>query len=131
MCVSLSVCLSLSPTVTLALAALPHSLTLLLMLCARFHAFLSHCLDQVDALILVPMLWSSLSSWRTVVIVGLVLFARKKNVNLSALGLGVDFLQVVSIFSAFGFTWPIQLSSLFTVASASTFNFQIVAPGTT
>jgi hypothetical protein len=54
--------------------------------------------------------------------------ARWKGVNLSALGIGVDFLQVVSLFSSFGFAWPPQLTALFAASSAASFNDQLVAP---
>ncbi len=63
-----------------------------------------------------------------VVILALLVFARRKGVNLSALGIGVDFLQVVSLFSSFGFTWPAQLTSLFNASSVSSFNEQLMAP---
>ena len=51
-----------------------------------------------------------------------------KGVNLAALGIGVDFLQVVSMFSSFGFKWPVQLTKLFNAASLSSFNEQLMAP---
>ena len=54
--------------------------------------------------------------------------ARMKGVNLAALGIGVDFLQVVSMFSSFGFKWPVQLTKLFNAASLSSFNEQLMAP---
>jgi hypothetical protein len=54
--------------------------------------------------------------------------ARWKGVNLSALGIGVDFLQVVSLFSSFGFAWPPELTSLFAASSATSFSDQLVAP---
>jgi hypothetical protein len=54
--------------------------------------------------------------------------ARRKGVNLSALGIGIDFLQIVSMFTAFGFKWPGQLTSLFNMASTATFNEQMLAP---
>lgn len=63
-----------------------------------------------------------------VVIVGLLVLARRHGVNLSALGIGVDFLQVVSLFSSFGFTWPVALKGFFTAASTSSFNDQLMAP---
>jgi hypothetical protein len=64
----------------------------------------------------------------TVAIVGLLVLARRSGVNLSALGIGVDFLQVVSLFSSFGFEWPVQLTSLFNASSMSSFNDQLMAP---
>ncbi len=36
--------------------------------------------------------------------------------------------QVVSLFSSFGFEWPVQLNSLFAASSMSTFNDQLIAP---
>lgn len=63
-----------------------------------------------------------------VFLVGLLATARMKGVNLTALGIGVDFLQVVSVFTSFGFKWPIQLTTLFNAASISSFNEQLMAP---
>lgn len=59
---------------------------------------------------------------------GLLVFVQRMGVNLSALGIGVDFLQVVSLFSSFGFTWPIQLRSMFNASSVTSFNEQLFAP---
>jgi hypothetical protein len=61
-------------------------------------------------------------------VVALLVFARRFGINLSALGIGVDFLQVVSLFSSFGFNWPVQLTGLFNAASISSFNNQLLAP---
>jgi hypothetical protein len=36
--------------------------------------------------------------------------------------------QVVSVFSSFGFQWPVQLTKLFAASSMSTFNEQLMAP---
>jgi hypothetical protein len=47
---------------------------------------------------------------------------------MSALSLGVDFLQVVSIFTAFGFKWPAELNGVFTAASTASLNDQLLAP---
>ena len=58
----------------------------------------------------------------------LLVLAQRVGVNLAALGIGVDFLQVVSLFSSFGFEWPIQLRSLFNASSVSSFNEQLFAP---
>jgi hypothetical protein len=63
-----------------------------------------------------------------VVFLGVLAYARRMGVNLSALGIGVDFLQVVSLFSSFGFAWPSQLTSLFNASSVSSFNEQLMAP---
>ncbi len=56
----------------------------------------------------------------------LVLLARRAGISLSVVGVGVDFLQVVSLFSSFGFDWPVEMKSLFKMASASTVNEQLV-----
>jgi hypothetical protein len=61
-------------------------------------------------------------------IVALLVLARRYGVNLSALGIGVDFLQVVSLFSSFGFSWPPALTGLFNASSTSSFNDQLMAP---
>jgi hypothetical protein len=63
-----------------------------------------------------------------VAIIILLVLARKYGINLSALGIGVDFLQVVSLFSSFGFTWPPALTVLFNASSTSSFNDQLLAP---
>jgi hypothetical protein len=47
---------------------------------------------------------------------------------MSALGIGVDFLQIMSIFSSFKFKWPAAINKLFAYASATTYNDQLVAP---
>ena len=60
--------------------------------------------------------------------IALLISARRLGVNMSALGIGVDFLQIVSMFTAFGFQWPVELTSLFKVASTSTVNEQLMAP---
>ena len=61
-----------------------------------------------------------------VVLAVVYLAARKAQLSLSVIGVGVDFLQVVSLFSSFGFAWPEELTSLFKAASASTVNEQLV-----
>jgi hypothetical protein len=63
-----------------------------------------------------------------VCIVALLVTARRMGFNVSALGIGVDFLQVVSMFTAFGFKWPAALTALFKIASISSFNEQLLAP---
>ncbi len=63
-----------------------------------------------------------------VLAVAALVWARRVGVNMSALGIGVDFLQIVSMFTAFGFRWPSELTSLFKIASTSTFNEQLMAP---
>jgi hypothetical protein len=36
--------------------------------------------------------------------------------------------QVVSVFSSFGFKWPVQLTKLFAASSMTSFNDQLMAP---
>ena len=62
------------------------------------------------------------------VILGVIVYCRKKHVNMTALSVGVDFMQIVSIFSSFGFAWPSALHSVFTAASAAALNDQLLAP---
>ncbi len=59
----------------------------------------------------------------------LVYTAQKAGISLSVIGVAVDFLQVVSLFSSFGFQWPVQMTVLFKAASASTVNEQLVRGG--
>ena len=63
-----------------------------------------------------------------VVFIVLAAVAHKKRINMSALCIGVDFLQIISIFTSFDFQWPLSLKKLFAVASATTYNDQLVAP---
>jgi hypothetical protein len=67
-----------------------------------------------------------------VVVLALLMFAAywlsKKRINLSALGVGVDFLQVVSMFASFNFAWPVQLRGILNTVSASNLNIQLLAP---
>ena len=64
----------------------------------------------------------------TGVFIALAALAHKKRVNMSALGIGIDFLQIISIFTSFDFQWPVSLKKLFAIASATTYNDQLVAP---
>ena len=66
--------------------------------------------------------------YAAVFFIALAAYAHKKRVNMSALGIGVDFLQIMSIFTSFGFTWPANLKALFQYTSLSTFNDQMMAP---
>ncbi len=60
--------------------------------------------------------------------VSALLFAKKKGIDLSTVGIAVDFLQVLSILTSFGFKWPMILSNVFASASSVSFNEQLVAP---
>ena len=63
-----------------------------------------------------------------VVLVGVAVYFRKQHINGSIISIGLDFLQIFSIFTSLDFSWPPQLKSLFQAASASTFNTQVLAP---
>jgi hypothetical protein len=67
-----------------------------------------------------------------VTILALLMYAAywlsKKRINLSALGVGVDFLQVVSMFASFNFDWPVELRGILNTVSASNLNIQLLAP---
>jgi hypothetical protein len=67
-----------------------------------------------------------------VIILALLMYAAywlsKKRINLSALGVGVDFLQVVSMFASFNFDWPVELRGILNTVSASNLNIQLLAP---
>lgn len=65
---------------------------------------------------------------------GLVAFAagayyvHKKNVNLGVLVVGVDYLQVLSIFATTAVRWPSLLDNFYTGASIFSFNVNLTAP---
>jgi hypothetical protein len=58
--------------------------------------------------------------------VGFVL--NKKQVNLAVVSIGVDYLQVLAIFSQVRVTWPPSVRELLTTLSAFNLNIEIVAP---
>ncbi len=60
--------------------------------------------------------------------VTLLMIAKRKGIDLGTVGIAVDFLQVLSILTSFGFRWPIRLSNMFSTASSVSFNEQLVAP---
>jgi hypothetical protein len=59
-------------------------------------------------------------------VVGFVVVCQRMRVSLSALGIGIDFVQVLSLFSSFGFAWPPALTKLFKAASSSAVNEQLM-----
>jgi hypothetical protein len=63
-----------------------------------------------------------------VLLLVLAFLGRRKNINMTALSLGIDFLQIVSIFTSFGFLWPNELNDLFNAASVASLNDQLLAP---
>ena len=52
----------------------------------------------------------------------------KKQVNLAVISIGVDYLQVLAIFSQVKVQWPPAVRELLTVMSAFNLNIEIVAP---
>ena len=63
-----------------------------------------------------------------VLLFGIALYLRKRRINTTIISIGVDFMQIVSIFTNLNFSWPPQLKTLFQISSASTFNTQVLAP---
>ncbi len=62
------------------------------------------------------------------VVVSIAYWLDKKRVNLAALSIGIDFVQVIAMFGAFNFHWPPLASGLFSTMSAAAFNLQVLAP---
>ncbi len=60
--------------------------------------------------------------------VAIAVFLSKKKINFAGLSIGVDFLQVLSMFASFGFDWPPAIVSLFNAFSLINFNFELLAP---
>lgn len=56
------------------------------------------------------------------------MFLNKRKVNLAAVTIGFDFIQILSVFSGFDFSWPVELRDVFTTLSASNLNLELVAP---
>ena len=63
-----------------------------------------------------------------VALVGVGVFLRRHRVNTAMISIGLDFLQIMSIFTSLNFQWPAGLKTLFQLSSASTFNTQVLAP---
>lgn len=61
-------------------------------------------------------------------LLGFGVFLNKRRINLSGLSIGVDFLQICSMFSSFDFAWPAEAITLFDAMSASSLNIDIAAP---
>lgn len=59
---------------------------------------------------------------------GVVGYLKKHQVNSAVISIGLDFLQIMSIFTSLNFQWPASLKTLFELSSASTFNTQVLAP---
>ena len=63
-----------------------------------------------------------------VLVVYAAYWLNKKRINLSALAIGVDFMQVVAMFASFNFAWPVSLKGILNTVSASNLNMQLLAP---
>ncbi len=64
-----------------------------------------------------------------IIAVGLFAFwTNKKKINLVGLTIGVDFMQILSMFGGFDFDWPIALKRMYTSTSTFSFNLELVAP---
>ena len=61
-------------------------------------------------------------------IISVAYWLNKKRVNLAALSIGIDFMQVIAMFAAFNFKWPPLVISTLSVMSAAAFNLQALAP---
>ena len=60
--------------------------------------------------------------------IGLSYYLQKKNISVALLSIGVDYLQVLSMFSRTKIVWPALLKTLFNVFSAFNLNIEITAP---
>lgn len=56
------------------------------------------------------------------------MYLQSKKINLAALSMAIDFLQVLAMFGSFQLEWPPQLQTLFVVSSSSNYNVELVAP---
>uniref|UniRef100_A0A7S1GCG6 IPT/TIG domain-containing protein n=1 Tax=Bicosoecida sp. CB-2014 TaxID=1486930 RepID=A0A7S1GCG6_9STRA len=56
------------------------------------------------------------------------MYLNKRKVNLAAITIGIDFVQVLSVFSGYDFAWPVEIRSVFTTMSAANLNLELVAP---
>jgi hypothetical protein len=63
-----------------------------------------------------------------VMVVAIAYWLNKKRVNLAALSIGIDFMQVIAMFAAFNFKWPPLVVGVFSAVSAAAFNLQALAP---
>lgn len=55
-------------------------------------------------------------------------YLNKKRINLAGLSIGVDFLQISSMFLNFNFSWPDELRLAFSLVSSANLNIDVVAP---
>ena len=60
--------------------------------------------------------------------VGLGVFLNKRGVNVAVISIGVDYFQILAIFSNANVQWPAPIKSLFQILSAFNLNIEIVAP---
>lgn len=62
------------------------------------------------------------------VLMGVGVYLQKKQVQLSGLSVGLDFLQILSVFASLDMDWPIEMRTMYNTVSATTFSLQILAP---
>jgi len=63
-----------------------------------------------------------------VVAIGIGWFLNRKQVNIAFLTIGLDYIQVISIFASTRVAWPQQIKDLFRILSAFNLNIEIIAP---
>jgi hypothetical protein len=61
-------------------------------------------------------------------LLAVAMYLQKKNVQLAGLSVGVDMMQILSVFAALDLSWPIEVRAVWTTVSATTFSLQILAP---
>ncbi|KAA0161651.1 hypothetical protein FNF27_08145 [Cafeteria roenbergensis] len=61
-------------------------------------------------------------------LLGVASFLQKKNVQLAGLSVGVDMMQILSVFAALDLSWPVEIRTVWTTVSMTTFSIQILAP---
>lgn len=76
------------------------------------------------------MAWMLLAGFGTgaLFLGGLIAILARRRVELTALSIGIDFLQAVSLFGAFSFRWPPMLLDVLGLLSFSSLNMEVVAP---
>ncbi|KAA0148493.1 hypothetical protein FNF28_07451 [Cafeteria roenbergensis] len=61
-------------------------------------------------------------------LLGVASVLQKKNVQLAGLSVGVDMMQILSVFAALDLSWPVEIRTVWTTVSMTTFSIQILAP---
>ena len=63
-----------------------------------------------------------------IAIVVLLRWMHRIQANVTAITIGVDFFQCLSIFAAFDLAWPPEANALFAYLSIFSFNIELLAP---